>query len=160
MPCRGREYRVALLLHFGESRLVVHRDPSLDSGDGANHLLAVDLVRPADAANPPSLVGDEGLVSELTDHVLGAEREAGGLRGAHVLGGDALEVSAHPDVLAEVLQREYLPGGVNRYGNPVVVGDLDAVGEGEDARIGVLLDGVEVDRGCTGAYGVFEVLHG
>ena len=40
------------------------------------------------------------------------------------------------------------------------MGDLDAVGEGEDIGIGVLLDCVEVDRGGAGAYGVFEVLPG
>ena len=137
---------------------MVHGEPSLDGGDGANHLLAVDLVRSADATNAASLVGDEGLVSELADHVLGAEREARGLRRAHVLGGDALEVGAHPDIFAEVLQGEYLPRSVNRNGNTARVGDLDAVGEGEDVGVGVLLDSVEVDCGGVRAYGIFEVV--
>ena len=145
------------LLYFGETCLMVHREPALDGGDRADHLLSVNLVGASDAPDASSLVSDEGLVAELAYEVLGTEREAGGLWRAHVLGGDALEVGAHSDVLAEIVEWVNLTRGVNGYGHTMLARYLDAVLKGQDVGVGFLLDGVEVDGGGVRADGVFQV---
>ena len=152
-----RENGLAALLRFCEARLVIHREPALDGGDRANHLLPIHFVRPADAAYAPPFVAHERLIAQLADHVLRAERQPGGLRRAHVLGGDALEIRPHADVLAEVLQRVYLPRRVHRDHDPVGARYLDAVFERQDVRVEILLHRVEVDGGGVRSDGVFEV---
>ena len=80
---------------------MIDSHPVPDGGHGADHLLSVDLVRSADAPNSAAFVSHERLLGYLSDHLLGPQREADGLRGAQIFGRDALEVGAHPDVLAE-----------------------------------------------------------
>ena len=88
-------------LDIRQSLLVISGHPVSDGGYGSDDLLPVDLVRPADTPDSAAFVAYEGLLGDLSDHVLGAQRKPDGLRGPQIFGRDALKVGAHPDVLAE-----------------------------------------------------------